>query len=222
MTRRGTSTRLLLAAAAVPIAIQVVYTLWSGELGLSWIGYHAGRDPEVESWAAVLADIARGLGVHAGTAFDHGSQNVTGAAARWLGRLFAVASVAAALLIARRARRADADQALSLLTALAALVALAPVLSPQYLLWLAPLSAYLAPRFPLQAVLLAASSVLTRLELRYAFDDLPGFHWGAIALVALRNAVLLAFAYALWRALSSRATTPGPGTRSRPAWASHS
>ncbi len=204
LTRRGGSLRLLAAAAAVPVAVQIAYALWSGELGLGWIGYHAGRDPEIESWAAVLADVARGLGAHAGTAFDHGSQNVTGTAARWLGRLFAVASVAAALLVARRARRADCDPALALLTALALLVALAPVLSPQYLLWLAPLSAYLAPRFPLQAVLLALASVLTRVELHSAFDDLPSFSWGAIALVALRNAALVVFAVVLWRSVTAR------------------
>ena len=67
-----------------------------------------------------------------------------------------VVSVALALLLARRVRQADADRALALLAALGVLVAAAPVLSPQYLLWLAPLSALLAPRYPLQAVLLAA------------------------------------------------------------------
>jgi hypothetical protein len=214
MTRRGTSLRLLAAAAAVPVAIQVAYFVWSGEAGLSWISYHAGRDPEIESWAAVLADIARALGAHAGTAFDHGSQNVTGGIARWLGRFFALASIGLALLLARRVRRADADRALALLAALGALVAVAPVLSPQYLLWLAPLSALLAPRYPLQAVLLALTSILTRLELDVAFDDLPHFHWGAIAVLALRNAVLAAFAVALWRAV----TAPGSGTPTRPAW----
>src|SRR3954453_15523639 len=56
LTRRGTSARVLVAAAAVPVIAQIAYALWSGELGLSWIGYHAGRDPEVESWAGVLAD----------------------------------------------------------------------------------------------------------------------------------------------------------------------
>jgi hypothetical protein len=205
--------RTLAAAAAVPIAAQLIYTLWSGELGLSWIGYHAGRDPEIESWAALCADLARAAGAHAGTAFDHGSQNVTGGTARWLGRLFAVASVGLALLLARRVRRADAEPALALLAALAVLVAVAPVLSPQYLLWLAPLSALLAPRYPLQAVLLALASVLTRVELRFAFDDLPSFHWGAIALVALRNLALAAFAIALWRAATGRAS----GRPTRPA-----
>ena len=153
---------------------------------------------------------------------------MTGATARWLGRGFALASVAAALLLARRARRADADPALALLAALAVLVTLAPVLSPQYLLWLAPLSAYLAPRFPLQALLLAAASVLTRVELHFAFDDLPSFDWGAIALVALRNAALAAFAVVLWRAVGT-STAPGrrtpiqaglsfPFVNARPVW----
>jgi hypothetical protein len=93
-----------------------------------------------------------------------------------------------------------------MLAALAVLVAVAPVLSPQYLLWLAPLSALLAPRHPLQALLLALASVLTRLELRFAFDDLPHFAWGAVTLVALRNVALAAFAWALWRAATGRAT----------------
>jgi len=208
LTRRGTSARVLVAAAAVPVIAQIAYALWSGELGLSWIGYHVGRDPEVESWAAVLADVARGFGAHAGTAFDHGSQNVTGATARWLGRVFALASIAAALLVARRARATDADPALSLLAALAMLVALAPVLSPQYLLWLAPLSALLAPRYPQQAVLLAVAAVLTRAEVRWAFDDLPRFDTGAIALVTVRNAVLLLFAAVLWRAIGRASGRP--------------
>jgi hypothetical protein len=216
LARRGGSTRLLVAAAAVPLAAQVAYSLWSGEPGLSWIGYHAGRDPEVESMAAVLADLAHGLGAHAGTAFDHGSQNVTGATARWLGRCFALASLAAALLLARRARRADADPALSLLAALALLVALAPVLSPQYLLWLAPLSALLAPRYPLQGMLLALTCVLTRVELRFAFDDLPHFDGGAVALVALRNAMLIISAVVLWRAVGT-STARGSGRPTRPA-----
>jgi hypothetical protein len=213
LARRGATVRTLAAAAAVPIAAQVIYTLWSGELGLSWIGYHAGRDPEIESWAAFFADLARAAGAHAGTAFDHGSENVTGGSARWLGRLFAVASVGLALVLARRVRRADADPALALLAALAVLVAVAPVLSPQYLLWLAPLSALLAPRYPLQAVLLALTCVLTRVELRFAFDDLPSFDWGAIALVALRNLALAAFAITLWRAAVATGRASGRPTR---------
>jgi glycosyl transferase family 87 len=204
LARRGTSVRVLAASAAVPLVAQLVYLLWSGELGLSWIGYHLGRDPEIESWAAVLTDLARGLGAHAGSAFDHGSQNVTGTIAGWLGRAFALISLGAALLLARRARRADADPALALLAALGLLVALAPVLSPQYLLWLAPLSAFLAPRYPLQAMLLALTCVLTRVELQFAFDDLPQFDWGAVALLALRNLALLAFAVVLWRAVEAR------------------
>jgi len=103
---------------------------------------------------------------------------------------------------------AGAVGALSLLAALAMLVALAPVLSPQYLLWLAPLSALLAPRYPQQAVLLAVAAVLTRAEVRWAFDDLPRFDTGAIALVTVRNAVLLLFAAVLWRAIGRASGRP--------------
>ena len=140
---------------------------------------------------------------------------MTGTTARWLGRVFALASIGLALLLARRVRRVDADRALALLAALGVLVAVAPVLSPQYLLWLAPLSALLAPRYPLQAVLLAADRPCSRaLELRFAFDDLPHFDWGAIALLALRNAVLVGVR---GRALAGASTAPGSGRPTRPA-----
>ena len=51
-----------------------------------------------------------------------------------------------------------------------------------------------------------------RAEVRYAFDDLPHFDKSAIALVALRNAVLVAFAIVLWRAIA-----PGSGRPTRTA-----
>ena len=214
LTRRGSSLRLLAAAAAVPLVAQGAYALWSGEPGLSWIGYHAGRDPEIESWAAVLRRrrarprSARGHGLRARQPErDRHERALAGPRASRSPRS------PRRCCVARRARRADADPALALLAALALLVTLAPVLSPQYLLWLAPLSAYLAPRVPLQALLLAAASVLTRVELHFAFDDLPSFDWGAIALVALRNAALAAFAVVLWRAVGG---LPRQGAEDRP------
>jgi hypothetical protein len=206
LASRGSLPRLVAVAAAVPLAAQVAYVLWTGEAGLSWISYHAGRNPEIESWAAVLIDIAHGLGVHARISFDHGSWNVAGGSARLLGRLFALASVVAASVLAVRARRVAADPALALLAALALLVTLAPVLSPEYLLWIAPLSALLASRYPLQACLLASAAVLTRVELRLAFDGLQHFESSAVILLAIRNVVLAAAAWTLWRAATARQT----------------
>jgi hypothetical protein len=214
---RGSTRRVLVAAAAVPIGAQIAYALWSGESGLSFLGYHSGRNPETESWAALLVDGARALGADAGMSFDHGSWNVTGGLARVLSPLFAVAAVAMAWLLAWRARRVGAEPALALLAAVTLLVTLAPVLSPQYLLWLVPLSALLAPRYPLQAVLLALAVVVTRLELLYAFDDLQRFAPGAVALLAARNLLLVAVSLALWRAATdrrapaSRQVAHGPG-----------
>ena len=211
MTRRGTSLRLLAAAAAVPIVAQVVYALWSGEPGLSWIGYHTGRDPEIESWAAVLADLARGLGAHVGHGLrprqpepDGHDRALAGAHLRArLARRRAAAWRAACAprqrrrraLAARRARRARraGTGALAAVPALdgAALGAARPALSAA--------GRAAGRREPCSRAL----------ELRYAFDDLPHFEWGAVALVALRNAVLIAFAVVLWRSETSTARASG-------------
>ena len=97
LTRRGTSVRAARRRGGRARSPRRSRTSsGAGSSGLSWIGYHAGRDPEIESWAArARRRRARRSGAHAGTAFDHGSQNVTGATARWLGRIFALASIGA-------------------------------------------------------------------------------------------------------------------------------
>ena len=122
-----------------------------------------------------LADVAR-CWARAGAAFDHSSQNITGATARWLGRGFALASIAGALLMGTAsAGRPTPSRALSLLAALGSLVALAPVLSPQYLLSIAPLSALVAPRYHCSRPARTGRDRASRAELRSAFDDLPRF-----------------------------------------------
>ena len=185
-------------------------------MGLSWIGYHAGRDPEIESWAAVLADVARGLGAHAGTAFDHGSQNVTGTAARWLGRIFALAldrpgaAAGPARAAGRRRPRAGAARG-----ARPCSWPLAPVLSPQYLLWLAPLSALLAPRYPLQAVL--AGAHLRAHAARAAASPSTTCRTSTGARSRSSRCATPCSPRSrspLWRAV----TAPGSGTPTRPAW----
>ena len=141
----------------------------------------------------MLADVARGLGAHAGTAFDHGSQNVTGTTALLARPRSSRSPRSPPRCCWRAARGAPTPIRRSRCSAaLAVLVALAPgALAAVPAVARAALG-LLAPRYPLQAVLLALASVLTRVELRFAFDDLPRFDWGAIALVALRNAVLVA------------------------------
>ena len=227
MTRRGTSAAAAGRRGGRPDRGQVAYSLWSGEVGLSWIGYHAGRDPEIESWAAVLADLARGLGAHAGTAFDHGSQNVTGTTARWLGRIFALASIALRSCWHGACGPPTPTGRSRCWRPSACSSRCRPVLSPQYLLWLAPLSALLAPRYPLQAALLAVASVLTRARAALCVRRPAPLRVGRDRARRVRNAVLVAFAIVLWRSVtgywaSERKTDQAglafPFVNERPVW----
>ena len=85
------------------------------------------------------------------------------------------------------------DRVLGTLAALLGFVALGKVLSPQYLLWLAPLAAVAyarGARAPAFAVALAA--VLTRIEFPGRYWELVAGEPGTIALVGVRNALLVA------------------------------
>jgi type VI protein secretion system component VasK len=70
----------------------------------------------------------------------------------------------------------------------------------------------------LRLLLLAVAGVLTRVELLFAFDDLQHFAPGAVLVLAVRNLVLVAAAYALWKASTGRAS----GRPTRWAWPSRS
>ena len=193
-------------ALLLPVASQLAFAALTGCWGLSWVRYHLDRSPQLESWAAVVGELAERAGLaHARIGFDHGSWNVIGDLADIAGRLSSVALVAVAVLVARRAR----PSGLALLAALGAVVAFGSVLSPQYLLWLAPLSALLSARYPLQAMLLVASCALTRLELWLTIDDLPSLSGAGLAAIAARNAVLLGWLCVVYRASARKTSQEG-------------
>jgi hypothetical protein len=111
--------------------------------------------------------------------------------------LLGVAAIAGALAIARR------DVFRGALAALIAFVALNKVLSPQYLLWLAPLAPVAFVRGRRAAALcVAGATVLTHVEFPSRYFELVGGDPGVIALVAARNLLLVG---ALGLALSPRA-----------------
>ena len=121
------------------------------------------------------------------------------------------------------ARRASAPDR-ARLAAVGAVLVLAPVLSPQYLVWLLPFAAVLAADAVVLA-LAAAASVLTA-AVAHAYDDfVAGSPWWQWAVVT-RNAVLVALvAVAFARlaaarrapsAMSRRSQRPGAPTRPQP------
>jgi hypothetical protein len=149
----------LVVAAFLPFAV-----LSPGGLAHSF-GTQIGRPLQLESLGAALLIAAHhvaGLGVQLHS--DHGSQNIEGGLADWLGpvstglQLCALAWVAVAFARgpATRARLVAGSAA-----AIAAFIAFGKVFSPQYMIWLVPLVALV--RGASARLILAAALVLTQL-----------------------------------------------------------
>jgi hypothetical protein len=120
-------------------------------------------------------------------------------------------------IVALAARGGDARRLVLLcLAAVTAFIVLGKVLSPQFMIWLLPFAAVLwswGDRAP--ALLCAAAAVLTQLEFPGRYFDLVAEDPAVIAVVAIRNGVLLALlAVTLARAGGPvRSRSPGPARR---------
>ena len=114
-----------------------------------------------------------------------------------------IGGLLAAIPLARR------DLVLSATASVLAFVALGKVLSPQYVIWLAPFAA-LAWVWRQRAVagLTAAAIVLTHVEFPSRYFDLINEQTGVILVVGARNAVLLVALALLLVALARPVTSP--------------
>jgi hypothetical protein len=98
---------------------------------------------------------------------------------------------------------------LATLGVLLAFVALGKVLSPQFVVWLAPFAAVLFAWGGRRVIagLLVAATVLTQIEFPSRYFDLVDGENGIVALVGLRNLLLLA---ALSATVAALARSPRP------------
>jgi hypothetical protein len=113
-----------------------------------------------------------------------------------------------ALLAARPSENAGPDDRALVIAALAAVTAFAAlgkVLSPQFLIWIVPLGALaLAWRLYALAGAVGLAILLTQIEFPVRYGDVVAREPGALWLVGIRNAVLLAVLVLAVRALRSR------------------
>lgn len=192
------------ARGALAFAIAAV-TPFAAEGAAAWRGvaavvrFHGARPLQIESVLAtplLLAHVLAATPAAIGNGF--GSQVVVAPGAPALALLsgpLAALALAVVHAVAWRQRswlRGD-PRALALLVVAVLLALLVPakVLSPQYLVWLLPATALLAPTAPGLAALLGAALLLTQVEF-------PSLYWRLVALepmpigvVALRNLALL-------------------------------
>ena len=178
--------------AAVPMAICAAIVLAFGDEFGSAISYHTERDLQIESVAATPLEIAGINDTESAAEYGSGSFNFTGPGADLAYGLSLAALVGGYGLVLWAGWRSQISH-LKLATALlAVLIVFSPVLSPQFLFWLLPLSAA-AYGLGRENLALVVAFVLTQLMLQFysriVVDFDPEFVWR----LAGRNAVLLVY-----------------------------
>ena len=204
--RRG-----LLAFAAVVALVSAPF-LSSGYVDAA--RFHLERPVQIESTPASVLFLVGGSHVTGApvTPDPYKSNGLAGGAAGAVEVLFAVALVLAlAWIVARSPARRDRRHLLRCcFAAVLAFVVLGKVLSPQYMIWLAPFAALAwtaGDRLP--AGLTAAAIALTQVEFPTRYFDLVGRVDWVVAVVALRNLLLLG----ALTALLARAGAPARWSR---------
>jgi hypothetical protein len=209
--------RQVRAARATVAALAVAGAAWlalggvGGVLDVVFFGRSTGW--QVESTVGALVFLLTGGPLRAeGGAWRIGNEP-SGIGAALAGATL-VAVAAAWLLAARRPGRLAPDHAR--LAAVGAVIVLAPILSPQYLVWLLPFAAVLAA--DLVVVALAAVATVLTAAVAHAYDDFiagsPWWQWATVTrnalLVALVVTAFARLAGARGPALSGDPTVPVP------------
>ena len=143
-------------------------------------------------------------------AFDSGSWSVFGGGADALAKLqtaLQVVGVLGAAAVFARSRRTPLDLAAAATTTIAVAACVGKVLSPQFLLWVAPL--VVLSRSRLAAGLLGAAMLLTNLLFPDRYAGLIARHNGEIWLLVARNALLVGLIAAFFVAQAQRMANVG-------------
>lgn len=186
----------LLAALALPAVAAVAM---SPEGAVEAVEYHLERPVQIESAAATVLYAIGGTE----STVSHRSHGLVHPAGDAIAGVLAAAMLAVLAVLALLVRRTGTRElVLASLAAVAAFATVGKVLSPQYMLWLAPLAALaFAWRLHALAAALAVAAILTKIEFPAHYAGLVELDPLPVALVALRNAVLLAAVLLALRAL---------------------
>lgn len=184
--------RRVAIAGAIPLLLCAAAVLVMGDEFGSAITYHTQRALQVESLAATPFEVAHVLGSSGiSSVVGHGGFEIrsSGAtAARWISGVVGAAGYLWLVLAGWRSRASNLALVTALLTVL---VVFAPVLSPQFLLWILPVSAC-AYGLGRENLVLLATILLTQIVLQN-YDGVDSLASGFVWPVAARNALLLAY-----------------------------
>lgn len=196
------SAAALLAALALPAAAAIAMSpsgAWDA------VTYHLERPVQVESLPASGVLLLDELGAgDVDSVKSHRSDGLEHPAGDALALFCFAVMLSLIVFVTARARGGPRNLVLASLAAIAAFAALGKVLSPQYMLWLVPLGALaFAWRLHALAAATAAAAVLTQVEFPARYFDLVDRVPFPVAVIALRNLVLVAVLVLALRALRS-------------------
>jgi Glycosyltransferase family 87 len=184
--------RRVIVAGAIPLLLCAAAVIVMGDEFGSAITYHTERTLQVESLPASFFEVAHLLGASGiATGVGHGGFEISASgatAARWIA---VVIGAAGYLWIAWAGWSSRATNFELVAALLAVLVVFAPVLSPQFLLWLLPVSAC-AYGVGRENLVLLAAILLTQVELQN-YDGVDALSGSFVWPVAARNVLLLVY-----------------------------
>jgi hypothetical protein len=184
--------RRVIVAGAIPLLACAAAVIVMGDEFGSAISYHTERTLQVESLGASVFEVAHVLGASGvSTGVGHGGFEISASAAtaaRWVS---VVVGAAGYLWLVWAGWRSKATNFELVAALLAVLVVFAPVLSPQFLLWLLPVSAC-AYGLGRQNLVLLAAIVLTQIELQH-YDGVDALTGNFVWPLAVRNLLLIVY-----------------------------
>ena len=184
--------RRVVIAGAIPLLLCAAAVLVMGDEFGSAITYHTQRALQVESLAASPFEVAHVLGSPGiSSVVGHGGFEIrsSGAtAARWISVVLGAGSYLWLVWAGWRSRASNLALVTALLTVM---VVFAPVLSPQFLLWILPVSAC-AYGIGKENLVLLVTVLLTQIVLQN-YDGVDSLSGGFVWPLAARNAMLLVY-----------------------------
>jgi hypothetical protein len=181
-----------LAAAAIPLVIAAaIVIVWGDEFG-SAISYHSSRDLQIETLGATPLLLAHQLfGAGAQVTVGAGAFNLSASGAGIARTISIALTIGLVLFLIYECWVRRTPAMVEAIAILAVIIVFAPVLSPQFLLWVLPISAVVYGAGRENAALLVCF-VLTELML-HNYIGVQNLESGFVWSVAARNAALLVY-----------------------------
>jgi hypothetical protein len=201
--RGAVASLIIVALVIVPFAVITPSGTWY------FIAYNLRRPPQIESMASsafLAAHAVTGMYVH--VVHNYGSLGLSGARPALLGLaltlVLVVLVVACAVWCGRLLARAHPRRDVEILIAgaaatMVALTVTGKVLSPQYMIWLLPVTMLVPGRYGRAAIAaMVAAMLLTQVFFPLNYWDLVNLHTVDIAWLVIRNLTLIGLLVLCW------------------------